>query len=80
MIRENWKFASQQKTDVDNDPEVAVVAQELEKIFANGVSQENLNRYVLKNFSNKELTVAEAAQKRAIRRRYKGRALKLLNS
>lgn len=47
------------KTDVDNDPEVAVVAQELEKIFANGVSQENLNRYVLKNFSNKELTVAE---------------------
>ena len=52
-------FASQQKTDVDNDPEVAVVAQELEKIFANGVSQENLNRYVLKNFSNKELTVAE---------------------
>ncbi|MFD3268293.1 hypothetical protein [Lactobacillus johnsonii] len=26
-------FASQQKTDVDNDPEVAVVAQELEKIL-----------------------------------------------
>lgn len=26
-------FANQQKTDVDNDPEVAVVAQELEKIF-----------------------------------------------
>lgn len=52
-------FAIQQKTDVDNDPEVAIAAQELEKIFVDVVSQKNLNRYALKNFSNKELTVAE---------------------
>lgn len=50
---------SQQEANTDNDPEVSAVAEELEKMFANGVSQENLNKYALRNYSSKELHVAE---------------------